>query len=316
MRIFVAGASGALGVPLVTRLVADGHEVVAMTRTPGKQERLRALGAQPVVADALDSGAVADAVAKAEPEVIVHQLTALSGKMDMRNLDRFFATTNRLRTEGTDNLLAAGRAAGVRRVIAQSFGAYALSRTGGPALSETDPVDDDDPPKRVRSTLAAIRHLERAVTGIDWAEGIALRYGFFYGPGTGLSRDPDADMSRAIRKRQFPIVGSGDGVFSFIHVDDAAAATALALERGAPGIYQVTDDEPAPIREWLPVLATALGAKPPLRVPLWLGRLMAGEVAVAMMTKVKGASNAKAKRELGWRPRWSSWRQGFTKGLE
>ncbi len=319
MKVFVAGASGALGVQLVPQLVAAGHEVVAMTRTPSKQEGLRALGARPVVADALDPDAVASVVGEAEPEVIVHQLTALSGKMSMRDArypDRssMAKMTNRLRTEATDHLLAAGRAVGARRFVAQSFGAFRYARTGGSVQTEDDPLDPD-PPGAMRPVVEALLYLEAAVTTIDWGEGLALRYGGFYGPGTSVSLDPDAQMAGPIRKRQFPIAGGGGGVMSFVHVEDAAAATAIAVERGEPGIYNIVDDEPAPMREWLPVLADALGAKPPRRIPRWLGRLVAGEMATLMMTEVRGASNAKAKRELGWQLRYPSWRLGFTKGL-
>jgi 2-alkyl-3-oxoalkanoate reductase len=314
MKVFVAGATGALGTQLVPQLVANGHEVVAMTRTPSKQQALAALGARPVVADALDPEAVARAVAEAEPEVVVHQLTALSGRLDMRRIDRFFAATNRLRTEGTDHLLAAARAVGARRFVAQSYAGWPFARTGGPVKSETDPLDPD-PPKALRAALDAIRHVERAVTGIGWADGLVLRYGGFYGPGTSVSLDPEAAMSKVVRRRQFPIIGDGGGVWSFVHIEDAAAATVAAVERGPGGIYHVVDDEPAPVREWLPVLADALGARPPWRLPRWLGRLVAGEAAAVMMTEIRGASNDKAKRVLGWAPRYPSWRLGFAKGL-
>jgi nucleoside-diphosphate-sugar epimerase len=319
MRIFIAGATGAIGQALVPQLVARGHEVVGMTRSASKQDLVRSLGARPVVADALDPDAVAEAVASAEPEVIVHELTALSGPMSMREArrpDRAAAaiTTNRLRTEATDHLLAAGRAVGARRVVAQSFGAFRSARTGEPVLTEADPMDPDSPAPP-RTAQAALLYLERAVTTIEWGEGLALRYGGFYGPGTGISLAPDAVMAAPVRKRRFPIVGDGGGVWSLIHIEDAAAATAAAVERGRSGVYNVVDDEPAPVREWLPVLARALDAKPPRRVPRWLGRLVAGETATVMMTEVKGASNAKAKRELGWRPRYASWRQGFAQGL-
>jgi len=314
MKVFVAGATGVLGKALVPQLVARGHEVVGMTRSASKQDLLRSLGARPVVADALDPDAVAQAVASAEPEAIVHQLTALSGEFDMRHIDRFFKTTNRLRTEGTDNLLAAGRAVGARRFVAQSFAGWPAARTGGPVQGEDAPFDPDLP-KQLRGMLDAIRHLEEAVTGADWLEGVVLRYGGFYGPGTTLSADPAAAHSAAVRKRQFPVVGDGGGIWSFIHVEDAAAATALAVERGERGIYNVVDDDPAPAREWLPELARTLGAKPPRHVPRWLGRLLAGEAATIMMTEVRGASNEKAKRELGWKPRYASWRVGFAQGL-
>jgi 2-alkyl-3-oxoalkanoate reductase len=317
MKVFVAGGSGALGAQLVPELVAAGHEVVGMTRTASKQDELRALGARPVVADALDPDAVARVVGEAEPEVIVHQLTALSGAMkarDMRHPERFFATTNRLRTEATDHLLAAGRVVGARRFVAQSFGGWRWARTGGSVQTEADPLDPD-PPAALRAGLAAILHLERAVTTIEWGEGLVLRYGGFYGPGTGISSAPDAQMTAPIRKRLFPLVGDGGGVWSFVHIEDAAAATAAAVDHGRPGIYNVVDDEPAPVREWLPALASALGAKPPRRIPRWLARLAAGEAATVMMTDVRGASNAKAKRELDWQLRYPSWRLGFTKGL-
>ena len=314
MKVFVAGATGVLGRALVPQLVARGHEVVGMTRSASKQDLLRSLGATPVVADALDADAVAQAVASAEPEVIVHQLTALSGKFDMRHFDRFFETTNRLRTEGTDHLLAAGRAVGARRFVAQSYAGWPAERTGAPVKAEDAPYDPD-PPKQLRRALDAIRYLEEAVIGASWLEGVVLRYGGFYGPGTSLSADPAAPHTVAVRKRQFPVVGDGGGIWSFVHVDDAAAATVLAIERGRRGIYNVVDDDPAAARDWIPELARALGARPPRRVPRWLGRVLAGEAATVMMTEVRGASNEKAKRELGWNPRYASWRQGFAHGL-
>jgi nucleoside-diphosphate-sugar epimerase len=319
MKVFVAGATGVLGRALVPHLLARGHEVVGMTRSASKQDLVRSLGARPVVADALDPDAVARAVASAQPEVIVHQLTALSGPMsarDARHPERFEGAilTNRLRTEGTDHLLAAGRAVGARRFVAQSFGALRSARTGGPALTEADPLEPDSPAPP-RSAVEAILYLEQAVTSIEWGAGLALRYGGFYGPGTGVSLAPDAQLAAPIRKRRFPIVGNGGGVWSYIHIEDAAAATAVAVERGRPGVYNIVDDDPAPVRDWLPVLASALDAKPPRRVPRWLGRLAAGETATAMMTEVRGASNEKAKRELGWQLRYPSWRQGFAQGL-
>jgi 2-alkyl-3-oxoalkanoate reductase len=319
MKVFVAGATGVLGRALVPQLVARGHEVVGMTRSASKQDLVRSLGARPVVADALDPDAVAQAVASAEPEVIVHELTALSGPMSMRDArhpERFSGAimTNRLRTEATDHLLAAGRAVGARRFVAQSFGAFRFARTGGPVQTEDDPLDPG-PAGPQQPGLEAILYLERAVTTIEWGEGLALRYGGFYGPGTSVSLAPDAQVAAPIRKRRFPIVGDGGGVWSYIHIEDAAAATAIAVERGRPGIYNVVDDEPAPVREWLPALASALGAKPPRRVPRWLGRLAGGEMATLMMTEAKGASNEKAKRELDWEPRYASWRQGFAQGL-
>ena len=319
MKVFVAGATGVLGRTLVPQLVARGHEVVGMTRSGSKQDLVRSLGARPVVADALDPDAVAQAVASAEPDVIVHELTALSGKLsarDMRHPERapMAVMTNRLRSEGTDHLLAAGRAVGARRFIAQSFGAFRWARAGGPVLTEADPIDPN-PPGAMRPALVGILHVERAVTSIEWGEGLVMRYGGFYGPGTSMSRAPDAEMAGPIRKRRFPIVGDGDGVWSYIHIEDAAAATALAVERGEPGIYNIVDDEPAPVREWLPVLASALGAKPPRRVPRWLARLAAGEMATVMMTESRGSSNTKAKRELGWQLLYPTWRSGFAHGL-
>jgi nucleoside-diphosphate-sugar epimerase len=318
MQVFVAGATGAIGTQLIPQLVAAGHDVVGMTRSPAKTDGLRALGARPVVADALDPDAVARAVAETEPEVIVHQLTSLQGEpglKEMRDPDRFAAPTNRLRTEGTDHLLAAGRAVGIRRFIAQSIvaiGTYA--RTGGPVKTEDDPPDPDLPAKG-RSGVEAIRYLEDAVTGIDWAEGVALRYGAFYGPGTGISADPDALLTKQILKRRFPIIGDGGGVWSHIHIEDAASATVAALDNGGSGVYNVVDDEPAPVREWLPFLAEQLGARKPRRVPRFLVRPLAGEAPVLVMTEMRGGSNAKAKRELGWQPRWPTWRVGFAKGL-
>jgi nucleoside-diphosphate-sugar epimerase len=319
MKVFVAGATGAIGRKLVPQLVARGYEVVGMTSGESKQDVVRSLGARPVVADALDGDAVAHAVASAQPDVIVHQLTALSGKMGMRDARRpdrspMAQMTNRLRTEGTDNLLAAGRAAGARRFVAQSFGGFRFARTGGLVQTEADPFDQDVAGAR-QPGLEAFLYLEQAVTTIEWGEGLALRYGSFYGPGTGMSLAPDAVMAAPIRKRRFPIVGDGGGVWSFLHIEDAAAATAIAVEHGQPGGYNLVDDEPAPVREWLPVLASALGAKPPRRIPRWLGRLAAGEVATLMMTEARGASNAKAKRELGWQLLYPSWRQGFVHGL-
>jgi nucleoside-diphosphate-sugar epimerase len=295
-------------------LVGRGHDVVGMTRSEDKRELVRSLGARPVVADALDPDAVAQAVAEAEPDVIVHELTALSGEMDLRHFDRFFATTNRLRTEGTDHLLAAGRAVGIERFVAQSFAGWPFARTGDLVKSEEDELDPN-PPQQMRAAFEAIRHLERAVLDADWTEGVVLRYGGFYGPGTSLSSDPGAAAVEPVRKRKFPVVGDGSGIWSFIHIEDAASATVPAVEHGRRGIYQVVDDEPAPVREWLPVLARTIGAKPPRRVPRWLGRLLAGEAATVMMTEVRGASNAKAKRELGWEPRYRSWREGFAHGL-
>jgi 2-alkyl-3-oxoalkanoate reductase len=314
MKVFVAGATGALGRPLVRQLVERGHEVTGMTRSESKTELLRELGAEPAVADALDPDAVARAVAEAEPDVIVHQMTAIEASFNPRRMEQEFEATNRLRTEGTDHLLAAGRAVGVKRFVAQSFAPWPYARTGGMVKSEDDPLDST-PPAEVRTTLDAIKYLEDAVTGADWTEGIALRYGGFYGPGTSIGLDPPGAQIEMIQKRKFPLAGKGTGVWSFIHIEDAASATVEAVEHGSRGIYNVVDDEPAPISEWLPVLAKALGAKPPRHVPLWLARLAGGKVTAVMMSDLRGSSNKKAKRELGWKLRYPSWRDGFAKGL-
>jgi nucleoside-diphosphate-sugar epimerase len=260
-----------------------------------------------VVADALDPDQVAGAVGRAKPDVIVHELTAI-GPIDLRHFDRAFAQTNRLRTEGTDHLLSAGQAVGVQRFVAQSYAAFPYARTGGPVKSEQDPLDPA-PAREMRGTLAAIRHVEEAVLGARWTEGIVLRYGGFYGPGTSLA--PGSEQFEAVRKRKLPVVGNGGGVWSFIHIADAAEATVAAIEHGTRGVYNVVDDDPAPVADWLPALAHELGAKKPMHVPRFVGRLFAGEAGVVMMTDVRGASNAKAKRELAWHPAHPSWRQGF-----
>jgi nucleoside-diphosphate-sugar epimerase len=309
MKVLIAGATGALGRQLVPRLVADGHEVIGSTRSESKLELLSDLGATGVVADLLDPDQVARVVAEAEPEVIIHQLTALNRPFDVRHFDRTFEETNRLRTEATDHLLAAGNAVGVKRFIAQSYAGWPFSRTGGAVKTEDDPLDPA-PPDAMRGTLDAIRHLEDAVTGATWTEGIVLRYGGFYGPGTSLSRE-GGEQTKQLRERKFPVVGDGAGVWSFIHIDDAAEATVAAVTRGSPGIYNIVDDDPAPVAQWLPAAARAVGAPPPRHVPRWLGRLAAGEAATVMMTEVRGASNEKAKRELGWQPKHASWREGF-----
>lgn len=309
MRVFVAGASGAIGRRLVPQLVERGHEVVATTRNAEKADRLRALGARPAVMDGLDATSVGEALARAEPEVVVHQMTALTGVADLRRFDEEFALTNELRTRGTDNLLAASEAVGVRRFVAQSYTGWPNARAGGPVQSEDDPLDPS-PPARQRKTLEAIRYLEEAVSTGD-LEGLVLRYGSLYGPGTSLA----TEYAHAVRERKLPVVGDGGGIWSFLHVDDAAAATVLAVEHGRPGVYDVVDDEPAPVAEWLPHLAHCLGAPPPRRVPAWLARLAVGEVGISMMTQIRGSSNAKAKRELGWQPTWPSWREGFRLGL-
>jgi len=308
MRVFVAGATGAIGRPLVSRLVAAGHEVTGMTRSEAKKALLEDLGAVPVVADALEPDAVAEAVATARPDVIVHELTAIE-QLNPRNFDRDFAMTNRLRTDGTANLLSAGQAVGVQRFVAQSH-ILAYARGGRAVKTEADPVETS-PVREMRQAVAAIRYLEDAVLGARWTEGIVLRYGHFYGPGTSMA--PGGQFPEMVRKRKFPIVGDGSAVWSFIHVDDGAAATAAAVERGRRGIYNIVDNDPAAISAWLPALARELGAKDPMRVPRWIGRLFAGEAGVAMMTEFRGASNAKARQELGWEPAHPSWRQGFTR---
>ncbi len=308
MRVFVAGATGAIGKQLVPRLVGAGHEVHGMTRSESKQAPIEELGAVPIVADALDRDQVAQAVARARPEVIVHELTALPATLDLRHFDRDFALTNRLRTEGTDHLLSAGEAVGARRFVAQSYAAWPYARTGGPVKSEEDPLDPT-PPREMRESLAAIRHLEQSVLDAQWTQGVVLRYGAFYGPGTSLA--PGAEQVELVRRRRFPLVGDGGGVWSFVQIADAADATVAAVEHGSRGVYNVVDDDPAPVAEWLPALARELGAKKPMRVPRFIGRLFAGEAGVVMMTEIRGASNAKAKRELQWRPARPSWRQGF-----
>jgi len=306
MKIFIAGAAGAIGRQLVPLLVRAGHEVAGMTRSEPKGKALRELGATPVIADALNPDQIAQAVANAAPEVIIHELTAI-GSLDLRHFDRDFALTNRLRTEGTDNLLSAGRTVGAKRFIAQSYWGF-YARTGGPVKGEDEPLDRK-PARETRETLNAIRHLEDAVTGADWTEGIVLRYGGFYGPGTSLA--PGGEQLEMVRKRKFPLVGNARGMWSFIHVADAAEATVAAIEHGHRGIYNIVDDDPAPVAEWLPALANTLGARKPMRVPKFIGRLFAGEAGVVMMTDTRAASNAKAKRELGWRPDHPSWREGF-----
>jgi nucleoside-diphosphate-sugar epimerase len=307
MKVLVAGATGAIGKQLVPRLVAAGHEVVGMSRKESNRSLIAELGATPVIADALDPDQVAEAVGRANPEVIVHELTSIGPLLDTRHFDRAFALTNRLRTEGTDHLLSAGRAVGVRRFVAQSYFAF-YAREGGPVKVEDDP-SDVSPPRTMRESVAAVRHLEQAVLEATWTQGIVLRYGAFYGPGTSLA--PGSDQLELIRQGKFPLVGNAGGVWSFIHIADAAAATVAAIEHGKRGIYNIVDDDPAPVAEWLPALAQKLGAKKPMRVPRLVGRVFAGEAGVVMMTEIRGASNAKAKRELEWIPKHPSWRQGL-----
>jgi nucleoside-diphosphate-sugar epimerase len=297
MRVLVVGAGGAIGSKLVPQLAEGGHQVTGTSRSAAKAAYLKSLGAEPAVLDVLDAGAVRAAVAAARPDAIIYQATALTGISFSRNMDRSFAPTNRLRTEGTDNLVAAAGEAGVTRFIAQSFAPFRYAHTGGPVKDENDPLFD--PPPSARLMVGAMAHNDQAVTA---AGGVALRYGGFYG-------DEHNAMIEAVGKRQFPMIGNGGGIMSFIHVHDAAAATVLALD-AEPGIYNVTDDEPAPMRDWLPVLAAALGAKPPYRVPGWIAGLLMGKL-LPMMTEARGASNAKAKKELGWTLRYPTWREGF-----
>ncbi len=308
MRIFVAGATGAVGRQLVPALVLAGHSVVGLTRTAAKAEAVWKMGAEPVVADGLDAAAIRTAVLSAAPEVIIHEMTDLGGATDLRHFDRAFAGSNRLRTRGTDHLLAAAREAGVKRFIAQSYCGWPYARVGVAVKTENDELDWD-PPAQLRRTLAAIRYLERTVTSSPGPEGIVLRYGSFYGFGTGML---DRSVIEQIRHRRVPLVGDGAGWWSFLHVDDAASATLNAVERGNAGnIYNIVDDEPAQAREWLPALAGMLGARPPFHVPAWIARLVAGDHIVSMMTQGRAGSNAKAKRELDWRPAHPSWREGF-----
>jgi len=306
MRIFVAGATGAVGRRLVPRLVRAGHSVVGLTRTSAKAEFVRQLGAEPIVADALHESSIHAAVRAARPDVIVHELTDLTGASDLRKFDRAFANSNRLRTRGTDYLLAAARDVGVRRMVVQSFCGWPYARSGGQVKSEDDPLDPN-PPQEQRRTLDAIRYLENAVTTSAAPTGVALRYGTFYGDDTGIL---DKALIDQIRRRRFPLIGSGEAWWSFLHIDDAAEATVAAIERGS-GVYNIVDDDPAPVHEWLPAIANLLGAKPPIRVPAWLARIAAGEHLVVMMTESRAGSNAKARRELLWQPRHPSWRQGF-----
>ena len=309
MRVFVAGGSGVMGRRLVPQLVARGYQVTATTTSPAKLGSLEQLGAEAVVMDGLDAASVGEAVAAARPDAIVHQMTAISvahaGKPDIKHIDRWFAATNRLRTEGTDHLLAAAEATGVSQFVAQSYASWNGIRTGGWVKTEEDPLDPGEGTIMHAGALA-IGHVEDAVLR---AGGAVLRYGGFYGPGA------TDDQVELVRKRQFPLVGGGTGYSSWVHLDDAASATVLAVEQKAGGVFNIVDDDPAPASEWLPYLAACAGAKPPMRVPRWLARLLAGEAAVMMMTEGRGFSNAKAKRELGWELRYPSWRQGFKEGL-
>ncbi|MGH6704268.1 MAG: NAD-dependent epimerase/dehydratase family protein [Bradyrhizobium sp.] len=309
MKIFVAGATGAVGRPLVGALIKAGHSVAGLTRTASKAEFIRSMGAEPVVADGLDAAAIGTALAATRPDAVIHEMTDLTGASDLRHFDRVFATSNQLRTKGTDILLTAAREAGVRRFVAQSYCGWPYARVGGAIKTEADALDPE-PPSELRTTLAAIRYLERTVTDSVRPEGIVLRYGSFYGPGTGML---ESAVLKQIRNRRTPLIGDGAGWWSFVHVDDAAAATVKAVERGRPGsIYNVTDDEPAQVRDWLPTLADIVGAKRPYHLPAWIARPFAGSHLVSMMTQVRAGSNAKAKAELGWQPAHPSWRSGFS----
>src|SRR5713226_9090379 len=312
MRVFLAGATGVIGKRLVPLLISGGHYVIAATRTPDKVMSLRAVGAEPVVVDALDGAAVMKAIASARPDVVVHQMTALARMGNLRNLDKEFALTNRLRTEGTEYLLAAARAVGARKLVAQSYTGWPNLREGGRIKTEDDPLDSN-PPEAMRLTLAAIRQLEALVAHASEPSGIVLRYGSFYGPGTSIALD--GPIVQMVRQRKFPIVGGGGGVWSFVHIEDAASATRLAIEHGPAGIFNIVDDEPAEVAVWLPELARAVGGRPPYHLPAWLGRIMIGESGVSMMTQVRGSSNAKAKQALGWHPHFPTWREGFREGL-
>jgi 2-alkyl-3-oxoalkanoate reductase len=308
MKIFVAGATGAVGRPLVSALIAAGHSVVGLTRTVAKAEIVLRMGAEPVVADGLDGVAIRTAIGSAKPDVVIHEMTDLAGASDLRHFERTFASSNRLRTLGTDLLLTAAREAGVRRFIVQSFCGWPYAPVGGTVKTEADRLDPD-PPAALRSTLDAIRFLEQRVTSSSQPEGIVVRYGALYGPGTGMLSPA---MAAQIRHRRVPLIGNGAGWWSFVHVEDAAAATVAAVVRGKSGnIYNIVDDDPAPVKEWLPALAVVLGGKPPFHLPAWIARIVAGEHLVSMMTRSRAGSNAKAKTELGWRPAHPSWRQGF-----
>jgi nucleoside-diphosphate-sugar epimerase len=311
MRIFLVGATGAIGRRLVPMLVERGDSVVGTTTSDAKQRDIADLGAEPVVVDVLNRGQTVAAIVAAKPDVVLHQATALAGSFDVKNPDRFFAQTNTIRTAGTDNVLAAAREADVRRVIVQSYTGWPNSRGDGsaPDLATEETPLDPQPSAKARQTIAAIAHIESVVPATAGVEGVVLRYGGFYGPGTSL--EADGEITERVRKRQFPIVGDGAGVWSFLHIDDAASATVAAIDRGQPGLYNICDDDPAPVREWLPALVEAIGAKPPMRVPAWVGRIAIGDNGMRMMTATRGSSNAKAKRELDWTPQYPSWRDGF-----
>jgi 2-alkyl-3-oxoalkanoate reductase len=315
MKVFVAGATGAAGKRLVPQLIDAGHSVVGTTRNPEKASLLQAMGAEAVVADGLDRAAINQAVKQAEPEVIVHQMTDLSNiGTNFRKFDKYFATTNRLRTEGTANLLAAGREVGVRRIVAQGYGNWNNLRQGGPVKTEDEPLDPD-PVGPSMQTARAIQQQEALLAEADDVETVVLRYGNFYGPGTGISTEEGGTTVQAIRQRKFPIVGKGTGVWSFTHIDDVASSTVAALGDGPQGVFNVVDDEPVEVREWMPYLCEIVGAKPPLHLPRWVAWLAGGPLLISMMENIRGSDNSKAKRELGWTPRWPTWRDGFKSGM-
>jgi nucleoside-diphosphate-sugar epimerase len=309
MKVFIAGATGAVGRPLVRALIKAGHSVIGLTRTPAKAESIRKMGAEPAIADGLDAVTMAAMLDSIRPDAVIHEMTDLTGARDLRHFDRTFAGSNQLRTRGTDILLTSARQAGVKRFIAQSYCGWPYARTGGAIKAEADALDPD-PPAQLRASLKAIQHVEKTVTGSVRPEGIVLRYGTFYGPDTGML---DHAVLAEIRNRRTPLIGDGAGWWSFIHVDDAAAATVKALERGRPGsIYNIVDDDPAQVSEWLPALADMIGAKRPFHVPAWIARIIAGEHLVSMMTQVRAGSNRKAKQDLDWQPAHPSWREGFS----
>ncbi|MEV4261878.1 NAD(P)-dependent oxidoreductase [Kribbella sp. NPDC049584] len=312
MKVLVAGATGGLGRSLVPQLIAAGHEVTGMTRSESGASSVRSFGADAVLADGLDTAAVRAAVEKVRPEVVVHQMTALKGGIDFKHFDDSFAMTNRLRTEGTDNLLAASQAAGVRRFVVQSYAGWNLQHGGSATKTEADPLDPNPVPAQ-QQTMAAIKHLESAVLNADGIEGVALRYGSFYGPTGDIGKG--GSMVEMIQKRRLPLIGDGTGVWSFIHYDDAASATVKAVESDVTGVFQIADDDPAQVAVWLPEFARILGAKPPRHVPAWIGRLAVGDVGVAAFTEIRGADNTLAKQTFGWQPGYASWREGFRKGL-
>jgi len=312
VKIFIAGATGAIGKRLVPLLISEGHRVTGSTRTEGKFDAIRALGAEAVVLDGLDQPAINAAIASFRPDVVVHQMTSLSSLKSLKHFDEDFEQTNRLRTLGTEYLLAAARSVGAKKFIAQSYAGWPNNRTG-PRVQTEDAPYETNPPESMRKSLQAIVTLESFVRNASDITAIALRYGSFYGPGTSLGAD--GDVTNMVRHRKFPVVGTGAGVWSFLHVEDAAQATKLAIDRAPAGIYNIVDDEPAEASQWLPYLADCLDAKPPRHIPVWLAKFAIGEAGVLFMTEMRGASNAKAKREFNWQPAFASWREGFRRGL-